>query len=92
MVQAGGQRGLVAEVARQVDDPHARIARGQPLEHQRRAVGGAVVDQHQLERQALERGADAGVELLDRPLLVVDRRDDADQLENARADAGRRWE
>ena len=81
VVQAGRERGLVAEVARQVDDAHPRVALGQPLEHRRRAVAGAVVDQHQLERKSLQRGADARVELLDRRLLVVDGRDDAHQVE-----------
>ena len=80
VVEPRGQRRLVAEVARQLHDTHARVTVGEALEQHRRAVAGAVVDQHELEPQPLERRADARVELLDRLLLVVDRRHDADQI------------
>ena len=43
-----------------------------------------------LEAQTLERGAHAGVELLERPLLVVHRRDHAQQLQPALAGSKRR--
>ncbi len=52
VVETGGERGLVAEVPRQGDDAHPRVAVGQLLQRVRRAVRGAVVDQHQLERQS----------------------------------------
>ena len=83
VVEAGGQRRLVAEVARQVDDAHARVGGRDAVERLRRAVGRAVVDEHELEREPVERAADARVELVDRRLLVVDRCDDAQQLERA---------
>jgi uncharacterized protein (DUF934 family) len=44
VLQASRQGGLVAEVARQVDHPHAAVARGDLIEQPRRVVAGAVVD------------------------------------------------
>ena len=79
MLQPGGERRLVPEVARQVHDPHARVGVGDAVEELGRAVGRAVVDEHQLERIVGDRGDRAGDELLDQLLLVVDRRDDAEQ-------------
>ena len=38
VLQAGGERGLVAEVARQMDHAHARVARGDRVEQLGRAV------------------------------------------------------
>ena len=78
MVEPRGQGGLVPEVARQEDHVHARIARRQLAQQRRRAVARAVVDEHQFETQTVQRGADARVELLDRPFLVVDGSDDAE--------------
>ena len=78
VVEAGGERRLVPEVARQVDDADARVGPGEAIEQHRRTVARAVVDQHQLEWEPLERRAHARVELLDRRLLVVDGGDDAD--------------
>ena len=71
-------------------DAHARVAGGQRLEHQRGAVAGSVIDEDELEREPLERRAHARMELADRPLLVVDRGDDADQLGTAGAGEGER--
>src|SRR5262249_14723750 len=72
-VDAGGQRDLVAEVARQPDEPEPRVvARG--LEHQLvGAVAAAVVDEDRL-RVAVERlhhSREVRDELLDHALLVV---------------------
>ena len=85
VVESGGQRRLVPEVARQEDDPHAGIVVGEPLERRRRAVARAVVDEHELELQPLERRAHPRVELVDRRLLVVDGRDDAEQRQLRRS-------
>ena len=49
VIEAGRQRGLMAEVARQEDDADPRVGLGQTLEDGRRAVGRAVVDEHELE-------------------------------------------
>ena len=79
VLQSGGERRLVAKVAGQVHDAHARVGVGDPVEDLRRAVGRAVVDEHQLERVVGHGGDRAGDELLDQLLLVVDGRDDAEQ-------------
>ena len=84
MVEPGGERGLMAEVAREENQAHARVARGEPVQGRGGAVGGAVVDEHQLEVQPLQRATHPPVELVDRRLLVVDGRDDAEQLDAAR--------
>ena len=52
VVKAGGERGLVAEVAGQMDHADAGVALGDVVEHERGAVGGPVVDQDELERAA----------------------------------------
>ena len=85
MLEARGERRLVAEVARQVDHAHARVGVGDAVEQLGRAVGGAVVDEHQLERVVGDRGDRAGDELLDQLLLVVDGRHDAEQGGGARS-------
>ena len=84
VVEAGGERRLVAEVPRQVDDAHPRVVRGQRLELHRGAVGGPVVDEDELEGQRVQGRAHARVELLDRGVLVVDGRHDADQRQLTR--------
>ena len=73
MVETGGQRGLMAEVARQLNQAHAGIVRGELAELGLGAVGRAVIDEHELELEPVERAAHARVELLDRGLLVVHR-------------------
>ncbi len=72
MLQAGRERGLVAEVTREMDYPYARVGGGQAVEQRGRRVGAAVVDQHQLERVVGDGGAGALDERLDELLLVVD--------------------
>ena len=52
VLQAGGERGLVAEVAGEMDHAHARVGGGELVEQLGRAVGGAVVDEHELEVRA----------------------------------------
>ena len=79
MVEARRDRGLVAEVARQRDDPHAAVVARDLGEDLRRRVRRAVVDDDQLPRQAVDGRADALVERARRPLLVEHRRDDAQQ-------------
>ncbi len=59
VLEAGGERGLVAEVAREVHDAHARVGRGDAVEQLGRAVGAAVVDEDQLELEVGDRGAGA---------------------------------
>src|SRR5206468_10923565 len=82
MVEAGRERRLMAEVSCQINEPDPRVAFGEPLQNRRRGVGGAVIDQHQLEVQPFERGAHAAVELLDGSLFVVYGGDHAQQSEH----------
>ena len=84
VLEAGGQRRLVAEVAREVHDAHARVGGGEPVEDLGRAVGAAVVDDDQLEVEARDGRGRAREEHLDELLLVVDRRDHAQQGGGAR--------
>ena len=79
VLQAGADRRLVAEVARERDDLHARVLRRERAQLLERRVARAVVDEHELERDLAERGDRAAVERLDVVLLVVQRRDDAEQ-------------
>jgi hypothetical protein len=62
-----------------MDHAHARIGGGDLIEQLRRAVGGAVVDEHQLEVQPGYGRAGTRDELLDELLLVVDGSHDAEQ-------------
>ena len=74
VLQTRCERGLVAEVAREMDDAHTRSRRrqGGRVGAERR-IGAAVVDQHQLERVVGHGGAGASPhERLDQLLLVVD--------------------
>ena len=50
--EAGRQRDVLAEVAREADDLDPRILRGRRGEHAERAVAAAVVDEDDLERLA----------------------------------------
>ncbi len=59
VVEAGGQRDLLAEVARQRDDANPRIARGEGGKHRERRITAAVVDEHRLDVDA-ERGKRVG--------------------------------
>ena len=83
-VEPGGQRGLVAERAREVHDAQPGILGRQLVEQLRRPVGRAVVDDDQLIRDPGERRADPPVELAGDLPLVEHRRDDAEQLQLAR--------
>jgi hypothetical protein len=60
VVEARRQRGLVAEVARELDDLHAVVAVGELAQDGRRGVRRAVVDHDELERQVAQRGAHPG--------------------------------
>src|SRR3712207_505529 len=90
---------MVPEVAGAVTAPPPPVDPRDGVEDLRRAVAAAVVDEHQLEVQPLERRAHPRVEGLGRLLLVVQGRDDAQALQPAgfghvarslrqRADAG----
>ena len=83
MVEAGGERRLMPEIARELNDADSRVGRRELVELGVGGVGGAVVDEHDLEPEPVERGAYARVELLDRRFLVVHGRDDAEQLERS---------
>jgi hypothetical protein len=76
--QAGGQRRLMAEVARQLDQPEARVVALLPLHDGRRIIRAAVVDvQHAATQlgQGIEHRAQAAMEL-GQVLLLVEDRDD----------------
>ena len=79
VLQAGADRRLVAEVARQGDHLDALVGRRQRAQALARRVAGAVVDEDQLELERAEGGHGARVERLDGVLLVVHGRDDAQQ-------------
>jgi len=64
VVEARGQRRLVAEVARQADDPQAPVLGRELGEDRRSRVARSVVDDDELER-----------ELRPLPVAVDDRRD-----------------
>ena len=72
VLEARRERGLVAEVARQVDHPHARVPVGDAVEDLGAGVGAAVVDEHQLVLEVGDGRTGAVHELLDELLLVVD--------------------
>ncbi len=84
VLEPRGERRLVAEVAREMDHPHAGVVGGEPVEQLGRGVGAAVVDEHELERVVGDRRAGALDERLDELLLVVDGGDDAQQGGDAR--------
>ena len=79
MLEPRRERGLVAEAPRQVEHLDARVCVGQGVEQSRRRVAARVIDDDQLERDAVERLAHTVVQRLDRRLLVVHRSDDADE-------------
>ena len=75
MVQARGERGFLAEVARQAQQRDARIARGDRLQHRPRRIAAAVVDvQHAtgqtVLRQSVEHGLEARMQQRERFGLV----------------------
>ena len=53
MVDAGGQRGFLAEIARQVDHPQAAVAGAAVEQAAQRIVARAVIHEHDLEAQAV---------------------------------------
>lgn len=81
VLEPGGQRGLVAEVAREVDDAQARVGVGQAVEDRRRGVVAPVVDDDQLVVETGQGGGRPVVEGLDDVLLVEDRSADAQELQ-----------
>ena len=89
--EAGLHRGVLAEVALEADDAHARVGGVQVLEPRERPVARAVVHEEDLERAAvlLERSDRAPVELVDRRLLLEDRDDHGDARRGLRL-GGRR--
>ena len=85
VVEAGGDRELVAERAREVQHAHAGVGGRDPVEDLGRPVGRAVVDDDELEREAVQRRDDTRAELAGEPLLVEHRRDDAEEAQLAHA-------
>ena len=77
-LEAVRERRRLAEVAPQLDDAHVVAGGGQPRHHGERAVGGAVVDEDDLERQSggHERCVDLRDERLEAVGLVEDRDDE----------------
>jgi len=67
---------LMSEVARERNDHHTRVASGSGLEPHERAVGAAVIHQHDFvrpTRQSRERTANSPHQLVDTVLLVMQR-------------------
>ena len=75
VVEPGGERELVAEVAREADELDARVALVERAHQLEAPVGAAVVHEHHLGRpvEGLEHGNEPPVELLQRLALVEDR-------------------
>ena len=74
VIESGGQRGSLAEVAAQLHHYHAAIDRGNLLQHPEGVVATAIVDKHQLERLAgsFHHDLQAVVELGDILFFVVE--------------------
>ena len=72
MINARGESGFLAEVARQIDDADAPVAAAPVEEARERVVARAVVDEDQLEtqRRALEQRHDRVEEEVNRLFLV----------------------
>ena len=81
VVDAGGERRLLAEVAREVDDPQPAVTRAAVEQMGQRVVVRAVVHEHDLEAQAgaLQKRLDRRQEDIDRLLLVEHRHDQRQQ-------------
>ena len=88
VLESGGERGLVAEVAREVDHAHAAVGGGDAVEQSGRGIVAAVVDDHELELVVGGGGARARDEFLHELLLVVDGRHDAQQRGRAKRGVG----
>ena len=80
-LDSGRERGRLAEVPAQTYDADVEVRRMEAHELAVRAVGRAVVDEHDLpvEVGRAERGVEFGVDLLERRLFVEERDDDGDQ-------------
>ncbi|VWD57543.1 hypothetical protein BCO19218_06881 [Burkholderia contaminans] len=81
-VDAGGERGFLAEATGEIDDAHARVAGGDVDQPAERVVAAAVVDADDLETDRLDRFEDRqrrGKERVDGFFLVVERHDERDQ-------------
>ena len=83
VVEPRGDRHLVAERAREVEDADPRIAIGQAVEDGGGGVRRPVVDDHELVREVFERGGDAAAELGRQPFLVEHWRHHAEQAQLA---------
>ena len=75
MVEAGSKAGGLAKVAAQLDHGHAAIDGGDFAQQIEGAIEGTIVDQHHLEtsRRCFHDGLEAGVQVGDILLLVVER-------------------
>ena len=81
-VDAGGERGFLAEAPGEIDDAHAWVAGGDVDQPAERVVAAAVVDADDLETDRLDRFEDRqrrGKERVDGFFLVVERHDERDQ-------------
>jgi hypothetical protein len=79
LVDAGGQRGRLPEVATQLDDVHARILRRDRQELLHGAIGAAVVDKDEFDVAALEHFREPRVHLIHVQLFIVNRHNDGDR-------------
>ena len=80
VVEAGGERPLVPEVARERQVHHPVVTFGERLEHEDAVVRTSVVDEEQRpgDVQLFEDGGEALVQQLEPSRLVVDRDHDAE--------------
>ena len=76
MIQAGGDRDLLAEIARQADERDPFVGAAQSLYRWQRGVGAAIVDVYHFPPVNLGQGAAQAVVELGQPGRLIERRDD----------------
>ena len=77
-IESGGDRDLMTEIARQLDEPVAPVVASLALDHDRARVLRSVVDDDHLARRVerIEQGVEAPEQNRDDGLFVVDRHDE----------------